>query len=395
MVSCSPQNSTLSETSHYKSLITLGYYCYARMFSFLAIPIALLLLQVSSWAQPEIEIESTDSEQVQLTWAKADLDYVLEMTSSLYPSVVWQDVQNVTVVGNEMRLVVNVSGTTRLFRLRLDEIGGIGAVMISDISPSNREEMVNVTRETVVYFSEIVDPATVTTNSFYLIVNGEKIPGRVVVSSTERFATFFYDTALPASTEVRVVVNGDLIVGRNELNIDADGDGEAGGLLTADFRTLPLTRITGTGIFGFVYDSLSEAPIVGATIRVDAFAEANAVTDAEGRFQLMDMPAPEFFVHVDGSTATAAAGFMYPNVGKPFHSTPGQNVHLNHHGNEFDIYLPPMAMADIQDLSPTEDTDVGFGDAGKVTLATLFPEVSADVWERVSVSYQQRVRSMY
>ena len=39
-------------------------------------------------------------------------------------------------------------------------------------------------------------------------------------------------------------------------------------------------------------------PVVGATIRVDAFPEANAVTNASGYFILQNMPAPEFFVHI-------------------------------------------------------------------------------------------------
>jgi len=43
-------------------------------------------------------------------------------------------------------------------------------------------------------------------------------------------------------------------------------------------------------------------PLQGVTIRVDGIPEASAITDAEGRFELLDMPAPEFFVHIDGST---------------------------------------------------------------------------------------------
>ncbi len=273
-------------------------------------------------------------------------------------------------------------------RVRADDGQGSAYVLVSRISPSDQTEMVNVARETIVYFDDPVDPSTVTTDSFNLTANGETLPGRVVVSSTEKFATFFYDEPLPSSTEVRVVIDGDTIIGRNGIRIDADGDGIEGGTATADFRTLPLTRIAGTNVFGNVYDSLSGLPIAGATIRVDAFAVANAVTDSAGRFELMDMPAPEFFVHVDGSTATnAPSGFVYPNVGKPFHSVPGQSVHLNRNGVDFDIFLPPMAIADIQSLSSSADTDVGFGSAGKSTLATLFPEVDPAAWDRMSVTF--------
>ena len=36
--------------------------------------------------------------------------------------------------------------------------------------------------------------------------------------------------------------------------------------------------------------------------------EANAVTDTNGYFILRDTPAPGFFVHIDGSSATNAPG---------------------------------------------------------------------------------------
>ena len=81
-------------------------------------------------------------------------------------------------------------------------------------------------------------------------------------------------------------------MGGNGKLLDANGDGNPGGTRTADFTMLPFARIEGTNLFGFVRDSYTGVPIVGATIRVDSFAEANDVTDANGRFELVDMPAP-------------------------------------------------------------------------------------------------------
>ena len=107
------------------------------------------------------------------------------------------------------------------------------------ISPTNGEEMVALTRETIVRFNTKVDPSTVNDESFYVIANGERLTGRIVVSSTEKFATFFYDEPLPQSTEVRVVVDGDKIKSRNGVAIDGNRDGIAGGIATADFSTLP------------------------------------------------------------------------------------------------------------------------------------------------------------
>src|SRR5207244_948875 len=125
------------------------------------------------------------------------------------------------------------------------------------------------------------------------------------------------------------------------------GSGTPGGRATADFRTLPLTRIKGTDVWGYVYDSYnknpdsSNIPVVGAAIRVDAFPEANTVTDSKGYFILKDMPAPSFFVHVDGTTAVnAPPGTTYPSVGKEFPSVPGQSTQLTMNGSTFNVYLP-------------------------------------------------------
>ena len=71
-------------------------------------------------------------------------------------------------------------------------------VGIREISPSNGEEFVNLTRETIVRFDGKVDPTTITEDAFYFIANGDRIPGRIVVSSTEEFVTFFYDEHLPS-----------------------------------------------------------------------------------------------------------------------------------------------------------------------------------------------------
>ena len=63
----------------------------------------------------------------------------------------------------------------------------------------------------IVRFDGEIDPTTVDADSLYLIANGARLPGTVRVSSTNRFATFLPDEALPASTEVRIGVDGDRV----------------------------------------------------------------------------------------------------------------------------------------------------------------------------------------
>ena len=112
-----------------------------------------------------------------------------------------------------------------------------------EISPTSGEEMVSLNRNPVMRFGKKVDPTTVNENTFEIIANGERVAGRIAVSSTKEFATFFSDTALPASTSVRVTVVGKEIMGLDGVALDADGDGTPGGTLTADFSTLPLIKL--------------------------------------------------------------------------------------------------------------------------------------------------------
>ena len=263
-----------------------------------------------------------------------------------------------------------------------------------EVSPSNGEEMVALTRETIVRFGQKVDPETVTPESLYLIANGEQIPGRIVVSSTEEFATFFYDEPLPQSTEVRVVVEGDQILLADGTALDADNDGASGGTLTADFRTLPLTQIEGTDVFGYVYDAYntnpdgSNIPLEGVVIRLDSLPDVFAVTDENGYFILEDVPAPEFYVYIDGSEVeNTPPGTQYASLGKAFHSVPGEAIQLEMDGEPFDIYLPPMAASDVVELSATTSTEVGFGTASLALLQEQFPDVDPAVWQQTQVTF--------
>ncbi len=270
----------------------------------------------------------------------------------------------------------------------------VESFQITEISPANGEALVSVTRPAIVRFTEPVDPASVNSESVKVFALGAEVSGHRTVSSTGRFMTFYPDSPWSASSQVRVEVDGDLLRAANGDSLDANGDGSSGGIHTSEFSTLPLTRIPGTDVWGYVYDSYnknpdgSNIPIVGATIRVDSLSDANAVTDTNGYFILRDMPAPDFFVHIDGTTASnAPAGMMYPSVGKPFHSVPGQSTQLIMDGTPFDIYLPPMAMGDIQPLSQTEPTQVGFGAAGNAQLAAMFPDIDSSVWDRMQVGF--------
>jgi hypothetical protein len=267
-------------------------------------------------------------------------------------------------------------------------------VSIARASPADGESEVAVTRETIIEFSWPISSTGVTTDTFSAQFGGQALAARVHQSPDRRRVTLFYEQPLPASARVRVTVNGDNLFDNQGRAVDVDGDGLPGGVATIDFDTLSLSRIAGTDVWGYVYDSYnknpdnSDRPVISATIRVDGFPEANAVTDQNGYFILHDMPAPIFFVHIDGSTATnAPPGTVYATVGKPFHSVAGQSTQLVMDGETFHVYLPPMSLGDTVPLSSTQQTVVGFGPAGEAELIEMFPNIDPVVWDQTLVTF--------
>ena len=53
----------------------------------------------------------------------------------------------------------------------------VDAAVLTTLSPFDGEGMVSLTREVMVDFSAPIDPSTVTDDSFFLIANGERVPG--------------------------------------------------------------------------------------------------------------------------------------------------------------------------------------------------------------------------
>ncbi|EDX82789.1 Bacterial pre-peptidase C-terminal domain family [Synechococcus sp. PCC 7335] len=300
--------------------------------------------------------------------------------------------ESIGAEGYEITVAPAVTDTAgNAFSLSLDIASSLNTV---EISPTDGEEMVTLTREAIIRFDQPVDPSTVTKDAIKVIALGQEVSGRLVVSSTEKFATFFPDEPWNPSTEVRIRVDGSQIIGRDGVAIDADNNGVPGGVLTADFRTLPITRIPDTDVFGYVFDSYnknpdgSDIPLEGVEIRLDALPEVVAVTDESGYFILEDVPAPDFYVYIDGSKVEdVPEGVRYASLGKAFHSLPGEATELSMDGETFSVYLPTMSREDITALSSAEDVNVGFGPNAQAFLEQEFPDVDPDVWQRTQVTF--------
>jgi methionine-rich copper-binding protein CopC len=342
-----------------------------------------------SFAADKYSLKLTDG-------AQAGRDISISSIQKLSSTQVRVNLVNPLAIGN-YRLALaagitdaigNVTTASQVFDLR-------SVAPAVTISPADGEERISLSRDTVIRFGKKIDPTTVNNDSFYLIANGERVAGRIKVSSTEEFATFFYDAPLPAATAIRVVVDGNKIIGRDGLAVDGDGNGTPGGMATGDFSTLPITPIPGTEVWGYVYDSYnknpdgSNIPLKNVTIRLDSLPNVTATTDDQGYFILKNLPASDFFVYIDGAKAVGLPTVsQYAGLGKAFHSVPGQSTQLFANGQTFNIYLPPMAASDIQTLSTDTDTNVGFGSAAQAFLQQRFPNVDADLWKQVQVTFK-------
>lgn len=330
-----------------------------------------------------LSIEASGGTKFKFSWP-AEIDGHLERTSELGEGAEWLELLGSAFkLGDRYEKEINfVQKGSAFFRLVYID----PPTRIESVSPASEENHVGVLRKTIVQFSGPIDSSTIDDQSFYILANGEPVSGYGLISPTSDRITFFYDEALPASTELRIYVKGDRILDVDGNAVDANNDGIPGGELVSSFRTLSLTRVKNTNVFGYVYDSFTGEPIEGATIRVDAFEEANSVTDTEGYFELIDMPAPDFFVHIDGSTAVnIPEGFTYPSVGKKFHSIPGERIQLIMDNEPFDIYLPLKSLDDLQAISAEEDTLLSFGSNSIDRLSDLFPEADPEIWDRMSV----------
>ena len=240
---------------------------------------------------------------------------------------------------------------------------------IANTSPLQSERDIAVTRETIITFSDPIEPSDITDATIYAMFSGKLLTKRLHISPDNRRVTLFYDDPLPASAQIEVFIDGDNIHDASGYALDADGNGNPGGLGVRAFDTLSLTAFPGTAVCGRVYASELgvdpygnpvDAPLEGATITVDGKEdELFTTTDDQGEFCLDPAPAGRFFVHVDGRTATntmhsTPAGSYYPFVGKPWESTIGESIDVGV------VHLPLVIDGTLQPVSDVSDTVIHF-----------------------------------
>ena len=235
-------------------------------------------------------------------------------------------------------------------------------------SPPHGEGGVAITREIILRLSRPLHESTLVDNNCVSAeFAGEPLPARIHLTPDRRTIILFYENPLPAVARIRVTVAGDLLIDDKTNAVDADGDQVAGGTGIIDFDTLSLSIVSNTIVCGHVFAServfvegINEwfnRPLAGVTITVDGQEDTlRPVTDTMGNFRSDPAPAGEFFVHIDGTTATndVSLGAYYPVVGKSWEAAPGEETNIG------EIYLPLIVENTLKEVSETEDTTITF-----------------------------------
>lgn len=252
---------------------------------------------------------------------------------------------------------------------------------ISELSPIDGEEGVNLTREAVVRFSlPLSDSTVLTTDQLSGYFAGEMLLARVELSADRLKATLFFQENLPSNARIRVVFNGDGVLDYLDREIDPDGDGTPGGTRFIDFDTVTIAGLPNTSVMGTVYaaergPNFFNVPLSGVIVEVVGAEETiRATTGADGSFVLENTPAGEFFVNVDGRQAQSnpppgfqsvqsnfPSGDYYPFISKPWQAVAGQtDTMVNGDGI---IYLPLVRSGSLTTVSATAQTEVVFPDS--------------------------------
>jgi hypothetical protein len=328
-------------------------------------------------ASPQISFVRTAPGQIQLSWPVEFTASILEQSSSLGPSAAWSPVPNPPASADGLRSVTLLTeASTRFYRLRSDipDLAGI-----SETSPTDGARGVAVTRETVFRFDAPLTPLVpLGSDALSATFAGRRLLARAELSSDRLTATLFYLENLPEAGRIRVTLNGDFLQDDAGLALDADGDGQPGGIRTLEFDTFGSSALPGTAVTGRVFASEknpdgSNRPLANVTVTVDGAEESlRTTTDATGAFQLMPSPAGRFFVHVDGRTAVGSQwpdGAYYPVVGKAWEAVAGSSN--NPAGGSGEIFLPLIQSDALTAVSATGPTRVTFAPSVLATQPAL------------------------
>ncbi|MEJ0018377.1 MAG: Ig-like domain-containing protein [Acetobacteraceae bacterium] len=297
---------------------------------------------------------------------------------------------------------------------RAVSVAALAPFVVSGFTPSAAATDIGSTFRPRISFSRAVNPDTLTATSFFATgPDGSVLSTTIVPAQDGSYAWMFFNDPMPSGAQITIHVLGSIVrAAADGAFLDGNQDGAAGGDLTYSFVTVSLTSVTGTKLVGRVIDPGPDlTPMTFDDIRrgpdgiihtpddvfVNSIAHAKVFilgredqvvyTDANGFFELDNVPGGTVKVAIDGRTATnAPAGVFFPEMVMDAELVPGiTNTLMGTMGSQearvanadrLEVYLPRIPTNILQDVSDTAPTVIT---ASQAAAPDLSPEDRAQL----------------
>ncbi|MDN5873143.1 MAG: Ig-like domain-containing protein, partial [Sinobacteraceae bacterium] len=307
---------------------------------------------------------------------------------------------NLGIGGHTLALNARDAAGNTANLIRDVKIEALAPFTITRVTPVAGTGDVGVTYRPQVFFSREVNPNTLTADTFYATgPDGAKLDTTIVPALDGSFAWLFFDKPMPGGANVMLHLNGSAIRAQADGSfLDADGNGASGGKLSWSFTTVSSTIVANTRLVGKVVDPGPDLqpmtfddirrgpdgvihtpddvflnPIAHAKVYIIGLEDKVVYTDANGNFELTEVPVGEVKIAVDGRTATNApegiffpemvmAAQLLPGVTNTVMGSMGSNEERIANVDRQEVYLPRVETASLQQISQTETTVVTVDD---------------------------------
>jgi hypothetical protein len=345
----------------------------------------------ASLAQPALDIESAGPQTVRLSWPVGPEEFALEQTDSLSGDPVWTVGALVPErLGDQFVVVIQATDTSRYFRLRAKPAAPV--FTITAHTPLDGAKEVGSTYRPQVFFSRPVDPASLTAQSFFATAGSTRLAANIVPANDGSFAWLFFQEPMPGATRIRVTLDGASIRSASGALLDADGDGQPGGVRVVEFTTVSLVPVLGTSLAGLVVDPGPDLlphtaddfnvgpdgqrgtaddvyllPLAGVEVFLLGLEGTKVKTGADGRFRLEPVPVGNVKVAVNGMTVPGPpAGVYFPEMVMDAQMKAGrQNTVML---GMAEIYLPRLRQSILETVSANAGASITVSEAGALEL---------------------------
>ena len=287
-------------------------------------------------------------------------------------------------------------------------VQALAAFTVAKAAPSDGSTDVGTTQRPQVFFTRAVNAATLTATSFYATgADGSVLATTIVPAADGSFAWLFFVSPMPGGAAVTIhVVGSSIRAAADGVFLDGDGNGTPGGDFTFSYTTVSLAPVTGTKLVGRVVDpgpdnvpmtfddigrgpdgilhtadDVFKLPIANAKVYILGRETTVVYTDANGLFELDDIPSGTVKVAVDGRTATnPPAGFFFPEmvlsatirpgVTNTLMDTVGTGASQAANVGRQEVYLPRVPSTALQAVSATAPTTITADQASAPDLST-------------------------